>query len=100
MLTFSKLETLNYAFGTAALVWQSLGKWTRGLSLILQVNANSSVYTNTAISYLANPAFMAALGGTIDLASATQLEFSINEDTGSEFPTPDVAFHLLLRHRF
>ena len=82
------------AFANLGLIWQAAPR----VSLQLQFAGQTSVYNDSALHQLDSGAVQTTLGGTIKLANNWYLDLGVTEDEIVFDVSPDVSFHLRLRH--
>ena len=80
-------------FGTAFLGWRPF----RALAFKLQLDTQTSIYRDSDIDQLTDPAFQLSIGGSIKVARSTFLDLSVTEDEINPDVSSDVSFQLRLR---
>lgn len=83
------------AFGSLGLGWSPL-EW---LALKVQMDGHTSFYTGSNLEEVNSGAVQITAGGTIGFTTGTFLDIGVVEDLAVN-TSPDVVFHLALRHRF
>ena len=76
------------------------GGWSpyHWLGLKIQLDSHSSLY-DSSLKELGDPALIMTLGGSLALTKKTILDLAFSEDLNVEV-SPDIAFHLSLKHTF
>lgn len=82
-------------FGTVG-AGLSPAKW---ISLKLQLNGHSPLYTGSKLTELNSSSLMLTSGGALKLADSYILDIAVSEDIAVA-TAPDVSFHLALSHQF
>lgn len=81
-------------FGSAGIGWRAAERVT----FKLQADGHTAFYSGSSLPELGE-AIQLQMGGTIKLPAATLLDLAVSEDVMVD-ASPDVVFHLALRHNF
>jgi hypothetical protein len=83
------------AFGSLGAGWHPLS-W---LTLKVQLDGHTAFYQDSDLVELGSNAVQAVMGGTVHFSERTALDLGVAEDLIVK-TSPDVVFHVALRHRF
>jgi Protein of unknown function (DUF3187) len=81
-------------FASLGLIWQPLNS----LAFKLQFDGQTAVYQHTSLRQLGGNGAQLTLGGSIRLGKRWLLDLGVTEDEIAFDVSPDVSFHLRLRH--
>lgn len=80
-------------FGSAYLGWRPFD----ALAFKLQLDVQTSIYKDSDIDQLTEPAFQLSVGGSVGISKSTFLDLSVTEDEINPDVSSDVSFQLRLR---